>query len=688
VVLAATIVVITYGSATEAVELSGVVQQVMGDRIAIRIAPDLLPNPGDTVEVLNTVPDLGDIALDCEWRVESVQGDVVLAATQDKSRATAQPDYKAVIHSSNPRRIGPPATEEQPAIQKPPVDSKSPDKMPPVGDGAKGQKTPISSADAGSPAIPSSQDGQAVGDVPDGMVLMDKGLFGDGTSVPEATPSFDEWLKSTEGSKANEASLEKGPLGEDESSQVVVGVFEEPPPAAGGVTLDDVVRVNQGVFDPNGSSRQLARPVGLEAEEPWVAQWRVFDALVEFPGGGRSGLYRDAVRSGHANPSPGRQGILYLHPLTVATPVRITHSTVLEGSSPVLKLGVCGNRDVDGDWLLVVNVDGARLAAERLVRGADGWQDLTYDLSGFSVGRPVQISVEAHANDWRCEYAFFDYLRIEDDVPPAVPMEDATPPVVARVERVIVEDRFDSENGGVGLAGYDGFENWYVRGGEVDLLGRGFQDAYPDHGLYVDMDGSGFSAGTLQSKGAYRLSPGLYRLQFDLAGNPERTENTMTVSLGKLYSESFTLEAQEPFRTISREIGVEKAVNASLVFKHAGRDKAGLLLDNISLAAISYPGTESLGPRRTAYLGVRVTKRIGSGFDLVDVTAQGPAQLAGLRKGDLITLIDGGTLADADLGASEFAEMVSGLPCDRPVRFTVQRNGKALDIWVRPKPKE
>ncbi len=603
-VLAATVVVVVLcNPGIEAADLSGVVREVMGEKIAVRIAPDLLPNPGDKVEVFDTVPGLGDIALDCEWQVESIQGDMVLAVTRDKSRATAQPDYKALIRSPNPRRVGSTEATGKPAATVPSRDVKPPD---------------------------------------------------------------------------------KGSLGDGKSSQVIVGVFDEAPAAAGGVTLDDVVRVNQGVFRGDESSRRLVIPVGFEGEEPWVMQWQVQGALVEFPGGGQAGLYVDTVRCGNANPSPGRRGILYLHPLSAEEPAKIAHSAILSGPSPVLELGVCGNRDVDGDWLLIVTVDGARLGAERLVRGIDGWQDLVYDLSCFSTGEPLLICVEAHANDWRHDYAFFDYIRIRDEIPAEV----VAAPVVARVDRVIVEDNFDSENRGKGQAGYDDFQNWYVRGGEVDLLGHGFQDAYPNHGLYVDMDGGGFAAGALQSKGAYRLSAGLYRLQFDLAGNPERTRNTMTVSLGKLYSESFTLDAKEPFRTISREIGVEKAVNASLVFKHAGRDHAGLLLDNISLAAISYPGAGLFPTRRAAYLGVRVAKRVGAGFDIVDVIQDSPAGLAGLRKGDFISLIDGASLAEADLGESQFVEMVSGLPFDRPVRFTIQRDVELLDVWVRPRPQD
>jgi len=73
-------------------------------------------------------------------------------------------------------------------------------------------------------------------------------------------------------------------------------------------------------------------------------------------------------------------------------------------------MGVSGNRDVDGDWVLVVKVNGKPLGEKKVIAGAQGWQDLEFDLSPFS-GQTVTIEIEAWANDWHYEYAFFDYVE-------------------------------------------------------------------------------------------------------------------------------------------------------------------------------------------------------------------------------------------------------------------------------------
>jgi len=151
---------------------------------------------------------------------------------------------------------------------------------------------------------------------------------------------------------------------------------------------------------------------------------------------------------------------------------------------------------------------------------------------------------------------------------------------------VLLDDNFDSENGGVGQDDYTGFANWNVVSGSVDLVGNGSDDFLPGNGLYVDMDGSMGAGGTLESKQTFTLQPGPYLLQFRLAGaqRPDPNVNTVTVTLGTVFSESFTLANSDPFALISRTIFVTSATSAKLSFAQNGGDNQGLLLDNVTLA--------------------------------------------------------------------------------------------------------
>ena len=134
----------------------------------------------------------------------------------------------------------------------------------------------------------------------------------------------------------------------------------------------------------------------------------------------------------------------------------------------------------------------------------------------------------------------------------------------------------------VGAYNFNGFSNWNVTRGLVNLFGNGYQDYFPAHGLYVDLDGGTYSRGRLESKTTFNLTPGQYQLQFDLAASQRGDANSVTVSLGTLYQETFTLAGNQPFGTITRTIRVSAAASATLVFDHTAGN-SGLLLDNVQL---------------------------------------------------------------------------------------------------------
>jgi hypothetical protein len=149
----------------------------------------------------------------------------------------------------------------------------------------------------------------------------------------------------------------------------------------------------------------------------------------------------------------------------------------------------------------------------------------------------------------------------------------------------LLEDNFDAENSGTGTLNYSGLANWDVTDGSVDLIGNGFFDLLPSDGLYLDLDGSTGNAGKLESKTTYSFNPGdIVELKFNLAGSQRGDTNSVTVSLGSLLNEVFTLNSPTSLTTITRSFTVASATNAELVFDHSGGDSFGLLLDNVKLS--------------------------------------------------------------------------------------------------------
>jgi hypothetical protein len=164
---------------------------------------------------------------------------------------------------------------------------------------------------------------------------------------------------------------------------------------------------------------------------------------------------------------------------------------------------------------------------------------------------------------------------------------------VSPADVVLLDDTFNSEHGGIGQGEYNSFVNWNVRDGTVDLIDGKFLNS-PSHSLIVDLDGTTNQAALLESRQAFALTPGLYRLQFDLAGTQRGQTDTATVALGSLFTESFTLPSDAPFETITRDIIVSSPSSAMLSFHNQGGDNIGLLLDNVQLVEIPEPGSISL----------------------------------------------------------------------------------------------
>jgi len=165
-------------------------------------------------------------------------------------------------------------------------------------------------------------------------------------------------------------------------------------------------------------------------------------------------------------------------------------------------------------------------------------------------------------------------------------------PMASHGTTVVFQDDFDSETL---VFNYTNFANWTVSDGSVDLVGAGFNDILPGNGRYVDLDGTTFNAGILTST-SINLNPGNYKLSFKLGGgarsniNPDN-EDTVDVSVGSFYSESFTLAITDPLTTYSRAFTVNSQTSASIVFDHAGGDNFGIFLDNVVLTSVPIPAS-------------------------------------------------------------------------------------------------
>ncbi len=158
------------------------------------------------------------------------------------------------------------------------------------------------------------------------------------------------------------------------------------------------------------------------------------------------------------------------------------------------------------------------------------------------------------------------------------------------VATVLFSDNFDSENGGRHSFVYSGLQKWsFAAGRNVDLIGAGSAyDYFPGNGLYIDLDGF-YESSTIRTNRVLDLTPGTYVLRFLLAGSQRGDANTVTVSLGTAFSETFTLESAAPLTEYRRTITVQQLTSAPLTFAHRrdnlpeGDNGFGVILDDVSV---------------------------------------------------------------------------------------------------------
>ena len=106
---------------------------------------------------------------------------------------------------------------------------------------------------------------------------------------------------------------------------------------------------------------------------------------------------------------------LQTHPVSQTEPCRIATTTTLPVAAKVkLRLSVASH--IQGDWQLVVNVNGKPRHQSIIKRGGDkvDWRDIVVDLSDLA-GQPVTIELQNKANNWANEFGYWNAAEIVAD---------------------------------------------------------------------------------------------------------------------------------------------------------------------------------------------------------------------------------------------------------------------------------
>lgn len=148
---------------------------------------------------------------------------------------------------------------------------------------------------------------------------------------------------------------------------------------------------------------------------------------------------------------------------------------------------------------------------------------------------------------------------------------------------VILSDNFDAAPLALNWPGDAVFTSLGTGGATTDLIGApGFFDMLAGNGRYVDMDGSTFVSGILQSVASF--GPGDYTLSFRLAGNQRNVApRAVNVLLGTDLIASVTLAANVPFTLFTYNFTSTTGGNLTFAQQGPGNNQ-GSLLDDVTLS--------------------------------------------------------------------------------------------------------
>ena len=169
----------------------------------------------------------------------------------------------------------------------------------------------------------------------------------------------------------------------------------------------------------------------------------------------------------------------------------------------------------------------------------------------------------------------------------------------------ILAENFESATAGFYTSGAIAGTVFSVISGSIDIDdpgSYGWLCVAPASGKCVDTTGSTQTApgrGIFETTNLLSLTPGQYLLSFSLVrwndtqngGGPQ--DATISVSLGGLYSETFTVDSGWLNQQIVRNITVASGTSANLRFTDLGGTAgyAGAIVDNVTLNSVPEPST-------------------------------------------------------------------------------------------------
>jgi len=171
------------------------------------------------------------------------------------------------------------------------------------------------------------------------------------------------------------------------------------PPEEGPLTAEKKKLLIQGVELPETASQPKKtnwRAIDWESVSLWNPDWKVNAPDFE----------RTPVKLAEYH---GKTNVLLMHPFTdKKTPASFERQLKLEETK--LKFSVAA--DDRGDWLVKVLVNGQEVKAVTVDHEKPRWKDVEVDLAKWK-GQDLTLRLEAHANGWAWEFAYWHGITLE-----------------------------------------------------------------------------------------------------------------------------------------------------------------------------------------------------------------------------------------------------------------------------------